>query len=190
MIPKPMMPSGADATALLATLGDPLVHLEPLGEEHREGLRAACAADREIWEIYPVCMIGEHFGPAFDAILANPARLAFASFAGGVLIGTTAFLQPDAPNRIVEIGGTYLAPDARGTAINRRIKTLMIDHAIAYGFDRIEFRVDTRNARSMRAVEKLGAKLEGVMRRQRITWTGYRRDTALYSLLANEWPPP
>ena len=179
----------ADAAALLATLADPPVHLEPLGEEHREGLRAACAADRDIWDIYPVCMTGAHFDPAFDAILASPARLPFASFAGGVLIGTTAYLNVDAPNRVLEIGGTYIAPDARGTAVNRRIKMLMIEHALACGFDRIEFRVDTRNGRSMRAVEKLGATLEGVMRRQRITWTGYRRDTALYSLLAEEWRP-
>jgi RimJ/RimL family protein N-acetyltransferase len=177
----------ADAAALLTTLADPPIHLEPLGEEHREPLRAACAADRDIWDIYPVCMIGEHFDPAFDAIMANSARLALASFAGGVLVGTTAFLQPDAANRVVEIGGTFLAPAARGTGVNRRIKRLMIDHAIACGFERIEFRVDTRNGRSMRAVEKLGASLEGIMRRQRITWTSYRRDTALYALLADDW---
>lgn len=179
----------ADAAALLATLADPPVHLEPLGDKHREGLRAACAADRDIWEIYSSCMIGAHFDPAFDAILASPTRLPFASFAGGVLVGTTGYLHVDAPNAVLEIGGTYLAPDARGTAINRRLKALLIDHAIACGFDRIEFRIDTRNTRSMRAVEKLGATLEGVMRRQRITWTGYRRDTALYALLADEWKP-
>ena len=183
------MTTQADGAALLATLADPPIHIEPLGEAHRAGLRAACAADRDIWEIYPVCMIGDHFDPAFDAILASPVRLPFASFAGGVLAGTTAYLNVDAANRVVEIGGTYLAPQARGTAVNAHIKRLMIDHAIACGFDRIEFRVDTRNGRSMRAVEKLGATLEGVMRRQRITWTGYRRDTALYSLLADEWRP-
>ena len=65
----------------------------------------------------------------------------------------------------------------------------MIEHAIGCGFDRIEFRIDTRNRRSMRAVEKLGATLEGVMRRQRTTWTGYRRDTAVYALLAEDWRP-
>jgi RimJ/RimL family protein N-acetyltransferase len=181
------MTTKADAAPLFATLADPPVHIEPLNEAHREGLRAACAADRDIWDIYPVCMIGEAFDPAFDAILGSATRLPFASFAGGVLVGSTAYLNADAPNRVVEIGGTYLAPDSRGTGVNRRIKALMLDHAVACGFDRIEFRIDTRNARSLRAVEKLGATFEGIMRRQRIIWTGYRRDTALYSLLGDEW---
>ena len=177
----------ADAAALLTTLADPPIHLEPLTEAHREGLRAACAADPDIWDIYPVCLYGERFDPAFDAILANPGRLPFASFAGGVLVGTTAYLNVEAAHGTLEIGGTYLAPDARGTGINTRIKRLMIDRALAAGFDRIEFRIDTRNARSMRAVENLGATREGVIRRHRITWTGYRRDSAIYSLLADEW---
>ena len=180
----------ADAAALIALPADPPIHLEPLGEEHREGLRAACAADHDIWEIYPACMIGEHFDPAFEAILASPVRLPFASFAGGVLVGMTAYLHVDTPNRVVEIGGTYLAPDARGTGVNGRIKRLMIGHAVASGFERIEFRIDARNGRSCAAVEKLGATREGVMRRQRITWTGHVRDTVLYALLAGEWAQP
>lgn len=175
------------AEALLTTLADGVVHLDPLGEEHREPLRAACAEDQTIWDIYPVCLIGEYFDPAFDAIMANPARLAFAIFAGGVLIGTTAYLSPSPADRTVEIGGTYIAPPARGSGINRHVKRLMIGHAFALGYHRIEFRIDARNRRSMAAVEKLGARLEGVMRRQRTTWTGHVRDTALYSLLPEEW---
>jgi RimJ/RimL family protein N-acetyltransferase len=67
------------------------------------------------------------------------------------------------------------------------MKKLMIDHAFACGFTRIEFRVDTRNKRSMAAVLKLGAKHEGTLRRNRITWTGYVRDTAVFGLLEEEW---
>ena len=105
-----------------------------------------------------------------------------------MLIGTSAFLNVDAPRRSLEIGGTYLAPAARGTGINARIKRLMIDHAIACGFDRVEFRIDVRNGRSLAAVEKLGAVREAVLVAERVTWTGHVRDTALYALSAADWP--
>ncbi len=177
----------ADAARLLTTLADPPIHLEPLDESHREPLRAACAEDDAIWDIYTVSMLGAQFDASFDAIMANPGRLAFALFAGGVLIGTSCYLNVAAAERQVEIGGTYLAPPARGTGINGRLKRLMIDHAIACGFARIEFRIDVRNGRSMAAVEKLGAVRETILPRERTTWTGHVRDTAVYALRAEEW---
>ena len=164
------------------------MHLEPLDESHREPLRAACAEDRDVWDIYPVSMLGERFDPVFDAIMADPRRHPFGTFAGGILVGTTGYLNVDAINRTLEIGGTYLAPPARGSGINARVKRLQIDHAIACGFIRLEFRIDTRNARSMAAVERLGAVREGILRRNRITWTGFVRDTAVYAILADDWP--
>ena len=177
----------ADAARLLTPLADPPLHLEPLDEAHREPLRAACAEDETIWEIYPVSMLGAHFDPSFDAIMANPDRRAFALFAGGVLIGTSSYLNIAATQSRVEIGGTYLAPPTRGTGINARVKRLMIDHAIACGFAHIEFRIDVRNSRSIAAVEKLGAARETVLRRERTTWTGHVRDTAVYTLDAGQW---
>lgn len=177
----------AEPGRLSARLVDDPIHLEPLDEAHREPLRAACAEDEAIWEIYPVSLLGAQFDPGFDAIMANPARIAFASFAGGVLIGTSSYLNRAAPQRQLEIGGTYLAPAARGTGINGRIKRLMIDHAIACGFARIEFRIDLRNGRSMAAVEKLGAVREAIIPRERTTWTGHVRDTAVYALRAADW---
>ncbi|MET0269742.1 MAG: GNAT family protein [Sphingomonas sp.] len=172
---------------LSVRLGDEVVHLEPLDETHREALRAACAQDEAIWEIYPASFAGAHFDASFDAYAGDGGRRLFALFAGGVLIGMSGYLNIDARNGVLEIGGTYLAPPARGTDLNRRFKRLLIDHAIACGFVRIEFRIDTRNARSMRAVAKLGALHEGTLRQQRVTWTGYRRDTAVFGLLAAEW---
>ena len=177
----------ADAACLLTPLADGVVHLEPLDEPHREALRAACADDDDFWTIYPRDFRGPAFDASFDEMQANPQRLPFALFAGGVLVGMSGYLNVDAASHVVEIGGTYLTKTARGTGVNRRYKQLLIDHALACGFQRIEFRIDTRNARSMAAVEKLGATKEGVMRRQRVTWTGYVRDTALYALLAEEW---
>jgi RimJ/RimL family protein N-acetyltransferase len=169
--------------ALHVPLGDCLV---PLAEAHREDLRAACAADAEIWMMFPYSMLGEAFDPAFDAMLATPGRLAFAVLVDGAVVGCTSYLH-DEVNAAVEIGGTFIHPRVRGSGFNRRMKALMIEHGFALGIGRIEFRVDTRNLRSCRAVEKLGCKLDGVLRRNRRTWTGYVRDTAIYSLLPGEW---
>ena len=77
----------------------------------------------------------------------------------------------------------------RVTVFNRRVKDLMLRRAFDCGFRRVEFRVDRRNARSQAAMAKLGAVREGVIRAERITWTGHVRDTVLFSILANEWPP-
>lgn len=183
--PVPRPP--ADLAALIAPIDAGDLHLEQLGEWHREALRAICPVDDPVWDIYPVRLAGEDFDAAFDAIVQNARRYPFAIFAGGALVGISGFLHLDMPSRVLEIGGTYMAPSARGTGLNGRIKPLLIGRAIAAGFDRLEFRIDARNARSLRAVEKLGAVKEGVLRRQRVTWTGHVRDTAILSILASEW---
>ncbi len=89
----------------------------------------------------------------------------------------------------LEIGFTYYRPRFRGTGINRRIKDMMIRRAIESGFHRIEFRVDSRNKRSQAAMNKLGATREGVLRADTVTWTGHVRDTVMFSILSDEWPP-
>jgi len=73
--------------------------------------------------------------------------------------------------------------------MNRRIKDMMLRRAFACGFNRVEFRVDVRNARSQAACAKLGAVREGVRRSDTITWTGHVRDTVVFSILKDEWPP-
>lgn len=177
----------ADAAALHRRLTDGALTLEPLAEQHREALRAACAADAEIWEIYSSSFAGAYFDPNFDGLIAGSGRTMFAITRDGALIGMSGFLNIVAEHRRLEIGNTYIAPAERGTGTNRAMKALMIGHALACGFDRIEFRIDSRNARSRAAVAKLGATREGVMRHHMITWTGYRRDTVLFSLLREEW---
>jgi RimJ/RimL family protein N-acetyltransferase len=79
-------------------------------------------------------------------------------------------------------------PDARAGYVNPETKMLMLDHAFVSGAHRVQFRVDTRNKRSQAAVAKLGAVREGVLRRDRLTWTGYVRDTVVFSILDHEWP--
>jgi RimJ/RimL family protein N-acetyltransferase len=111
----------------------------------------------------------------------------YAIVADGRLVGMTAWLRPVPSAQTVEIGNSYIHPDARGTGLNGRVKRLMIDHAFAVGIRRIEFRIDERNARSQAAVAKLGARKEGVLRAERLTWTGHVRDTGLWSLLEADW---
>ena len=110
----------------------------------------------------------------------------YAIIDGDRLIGMTAWLRPDWSAQTVEIGNSYIHPAARGTGFNGRLKKLMIDHAFAAGIRRIEFRIDERNARSQAAVAKLGGVKEGVLRAERMTWTGHVRDTGLWSLLTKE----
>ena len=100
----------------------------------------------------------------------------------------TAFLRHMPALQTLEIGNSYIIPFLRGSGFNARVKRLLLDRAFACGIRRVEFRVDDRNARSKAAVLKLGAKLDGVIRAERITWTGHVRDTALFSILAEEWP--
>jgi RimJ/RimL family protein N-acetyltransferase len=88
----------------------------------------------------------------------------------------------------VEIGTTFLHPDVRGTLVNHESKLLMLEHAFDSGALRVQFRVDTRNLRSHAAVARLGAVREGILRRDRLTWTGYVRDTVYFSILEDEWP--
>jgi RimJ/RimL family protein N-acetyltransferase len=165
------------------------LRIRPLTEDHRVTLKAACAEDREIWPIYAISYDPEHFDESFDRLCSRSHAHAFALFSGEELAGMSAYINIDAARGVLEIGNTYYVPKMRGTGFNRRVKDLMLRRAIDCGFRRIEFRVDARNARSQAAMAKLGAVREGVIRAERITWTGHVRDTVLFSILANEWPP-
>ena len=161
---------------------------EPFTEAHRDALKGACAEDAEIWEIY-----SNHFGPdgfdrSIDRYLANPNNSTFVLFDGDDLAGMSSFLGIDAGRQVLEIGGTYIRPMLRGTGFNRRAKAMMLERAFDCGIRRVEFRVDARNTRSQAAMTKLGATREGVLRGDRVTWTGHVRDTVLYSILKDEWP--
>lgn len=179
----------ADRAALAGPLSDGDLRLEPLAEAHREALRRACAADRDIWDIYPISFLGDAFDRNLSIILADPARTMLAIHHDNALVGMSGFLNIAPQHRRLEIGSSYIVPTVRGTGLNGRVKRLMIDRAFAGSFARIEFKVDARNARSLAAVAKLGAVREGRLRRDRITWTGHVRDTVIFSILRDEWPP-
>ncbi len=168
------------------TEGD--IALEPLCEAHREGLRAACQDDPDIWDIYPLSYWGDAFDPQFDIMLnSGSARQCYAVLKDGIVVGMTAWIASGARGHAIEIGNTYIVPCLRGTGFNSRLKRLMIDHAVSLGIMRIVLKVDEINTRSQAAVLKLGCTREGVLRAERITWTGRVRNTVMYSILADEW---
>jgi RimJ/RimL family protein N-acetyltransferase len=163
--------------------------LEPMAEAHRDALKAACAQDLDIWNIYSTSYDPDHFDAAFDLILSRPNWRGFVLFVGGELVGMSCFLGIDPDRQVLEIGNTYYVPRMRGTGLNRRVKDLMLGRAFGCGFRRVEFRVDARNGRSQAAMAKIGGVREGVLRQDRITWTAHVRDTVLFSILADEWEP-
>jgi RimJ/RimL family protein N-acetyltransferase len=168
------------------------VRLEPMGETHKAGFRALCDAEPSVWtELYPISWAGEHFEPAWRKLMDDAAAgrmIGFAVLVGGRCGGITCFSGIDAANRAVQIGGTYYAPELRGGATNPAAKRLLLGEAFEQGARRVQLNVDAINARSRAAVRKLGAVQEGVLRQDRICWTGRIRDTVVFSILADEWP--
>ncbi|HEX3700614.1 MAG TPA: GNAT family protein [Phenylobacterium sp.] len=175
-----------------AILENRFVRLEPMAERHRDALRAACEADPDVWPaLYPFSWAFEHFEPTWAKLAADIAAgttIAFAVMVDGRCGGISCFSSIEAANGSVEIGGTYYRPELRGGATNPAAKRLMLSHAFEAGARRVQFKVDAINARSRAAVLKLGAVQEGVLRQDRVCWTGRVRDTVIFSILSEEWP--
>ena len=162
------------------------VRAEPMAEAHRAALKAACAEDRVIWDIFSLDFGPDGFDRNFDRMAAM-GWVGFALYGHDELVGMSNFLNIDEIRGVIEIGGTYYRPRFRGTGVNHRIKDMMMRRAFECGYRRVEYRVDARNQRSQAAMTKLGAVREGVNRADRITWTGHVRDTVLFSILRDEW---
>ncbi len=120
-----------------------------------------------------------------DAGRMNP----FAVIAGGRAVGMTTFCNIDQDNRHVEIGYTWLSPTVQRTSVNTAAKLLLLGHAFdACDAIAVEFRTHWHNRQSRAAIERLGAKQDGVLRNHRIGPDGSLRDTVVYSILPHEWP--
>jgi RimJ/RimL family protein N-acetyltransferase len=156
-------------------------------EDWHDALKAACAEDSVIWLIYANNFGPDGFEDAIALYRSTSRNRTFVLFEGDELAGMSSYLGIDEGRGVLEIGGTYYRPKFRGTGFNRRVKDMMLRRAFDCGFRRVEFRVDERNKRSQAAMAKLGAVREGVMRADRITWTGHVRDTVLFSILKDEW---
>jgi RimJ/RimL family protein N-acetyltransferase len=102
--------------------------------------------------------------------------------------GSTRFGHIDKRNKVVHIGWSWLGEDFRGSGLNQHIKYLMLQYAFEkMSYKKVEFRIDERNMASRKAVEKIGAQLEGILRSNVITKTGYRRNSCCYGILLSEW---
>jgi RimJ/RimL family protein N-acetyltransferase len=155
---------------------------ERYDERHHDRLKAACAEDGDVWEIYANNFGPDGFDKSIDFYTSSPRNRTFVLFQGDELAGMSSYLGIDEARQVLEIGGTYNRPHLRGTGFNRRVKDMMLERAFDCGIRRVEFRVDIRNQRSQAAMKKLGA-----VRADRITWTGHVRDTVLFAILKEEW---
>ena len=177
----------------VAVLTDRWVQLEPLGDQHRDALRAA-ADDPRIWIHTLMVARGPEFDCWFDNVLAHRATgrqypFAVRRRADQAIVGSTSYLDPELWHRRVEIGSTWYTPEVWGTRVNAECKLLLLAHAFdVLGMNRVSLCTDARNARSQAAIEKLGAVKEGVLRSHMVTQGGRIRDSVLYSIVIEEWP--
>ncbi|HEY0864754.1 MAG TPA: GNAT family protein [Lacunisphaera sp.] len=171
------------------------VRLEPLGPGHVAGLFAA--ATPEVFRyllIPPFRTAADADKYVADALAAQAtgAEVAFATVSqeDGRVVGTTRFLDIRRPHRGLEIGWTWISPGAQRTAVNTEAKYLMLRQAFeGWGALRVQLKTDANNAQSRAAILRLGASFEGVLRKQMLRpHDGYERDTAMFSIIAPEWP--
>ncbi|MDE3743404.1 GNAT family N-acetyltransferase [Maribacter polysaccharolyticus] len=102
--------------------------------------------------------------------------------------GCTRFMNIDWKNKVLQIGSTWIGREFHGTGLNTQMKALMLSHAFGtMDFEKIEFRIDERNIRSRKAVEKLGGVLEGVLRKNVYLLDGFKRNTCCYGILKEAW---
>jgi RimJ/RimL family protein N-acetyltransferase len=176
-----------DPAALAEPMAGDGCSAELFSEKHREALKAACAEDGEVWEIYANNFGPDGFDDSIHRYTSNPSNRTFVLFDGDELAGMSSYLGIDEGRGVLEIGGTYYRPHLRGTGFNGRIKDMLLKRAFDCGIRRVEFRVDIRNGRSQAAMKKLGAVREGVLRADRVTWTSHVRDTVLFAILRDEY---
>jgi N-acetyltransferase len=174
-----------------ATVGTPFASLAPLAEQDRELLRTL-ASDPAIWTYWPRNMAPANWDANFDWMLGEQAAerwlLHTVRTPQGELVGQTCYLAIRSEHKGVEIGGTWYLPSVHGSQVNPSCKLMLLEHAFACGAQRVELKTHASNARSRAAMLKMGATFEGIHRRHMLQHDGTWRDTAWYSVLAEEWP--
>jgi N-acetyltransferase len=177
-------------------LAGPHARLEPLSMAHHDALCDA-TRDGELWKLWYTAV------PSPEGMAAEIARrlelqtrgtmLPFTSFDaspnGGRVAGMTTYMNIDAAHRRVEIGSTWTAARLQRSAFNTQCKRLLLGHAFeTLDCIAVEFRTHRLNTQSRRAIERLGAQLDGILRAHLRSPDGSLRDTAVYSITAAEWP--
>ncbi len=167
--------------------------LAPLSSDHGAALTEA-AEDGALWKLwYTAIPSPQGMTAEIERRLklqAAGAMLPFTVFdADGKVAGMTTYMNVDAANRRVEIGSTWYAKRVQRTALNTQCKLLLLQHAFeTLDCIAVEFRTHFFNHQSRRGIERLGAKLDGVMRNHQIAPNGTLRDTVVYSIIPGEWP--
>ena len=175
------------------SLSGPHARVEPLSQSHLAGLTEA-VKDGELWKLwYTFIPKPEDMAKEIDRRLglqASGAMLPWTVFdADDQIAGMTTYMNVDATNRRVEIGSTWYARRVQRSALNTQCKLLALQHA----FEKldciaVEFRTHFFNHQSRRAIERLGAKQDGILRYHQIAPNGTLRDTVVFSIIASEWP--
>jgi len=176
------------------TLAGSLVTLEPLRPDHHDELIAA-ASDGRLWDLWYTAV------PSPESMRADIAEKLAEQAAGtrlpftvrrtdtGAVVGMTTYLNIEAAVPRLEIGSTWTAQSAQRTGINAESKLLLLTHAFdVLGCLAVEFRTHWHNLQSRTAIERLGAKQDGVLRNHRRMPDGSLRDTVVFSILDSEWP--
>jgi len=177
------------------TLTGKLVRLEPLSPEHAAEL-AEAGKDESVWQYmrYGQVTTPEKMGWLVGLLLEWQERGTDLPFAvmhreSGRAIGMTRYMNISPADRNLEIGGTWYAPAFQRTGVNTESKYLLLGQAFeGLGCLRVQFRTDVRNLRSQQAIERLGARREGVLREHMILPDGTVRSSVFYSILKDEWP--
>jgi len=184
-----------DLWKIPVTLTGKVVRLEPLSEAHIRSL-ALAGQDESIWKymLYADLTSEESMMAWVRDMLGRQQTgtdLPFAviHMASGRVAGATRYLEMRPPHRSLEIGGTWYAPEFQRTAVNTECKYLMLKYAFEeMKCSRVQFKADVRNEQSIRAIERLGAVREGVLRNHYILQDGTFRDSIYFSILDREWP--
>jgi len=174
------------------TLENDFVRLEPLAAEHADDLAAATAGLEDRW--YTSVPSAQGVPAEIERRRRMQAEGTMNPFAvvrrdTGRAVGMTTFCTIDQPNRTVEIGYTWISPEVHGTAVNPSAKRLLLEHAFEQcDAIRVQLCTHFHNRQSRAAIERLGAKRDGILRNHRIGADGALRDTVVYSILPHEWP--
>ena len=171
-----------------------LVRLEPLERTHRNKLLEA-AADGRLWELWFTSVpseatIDSYIETALDG-RASGTMYPFVVIdkVSEKIIGSTRYLNISRENLRLEIGATWYAKSYQRSGVNTECKFLLLSHAFeSLNCICVQFRTHWHNLASRRAIERLGAKMDGVLRNERISPDGSKRDTVVYSILDSEWP--
>jgi N-acetyltransferase len=176
------------------TLSTDRLTLQPLTLDHVPAL-AKAASDGELWEkkttTVPRPEGFEDYVRKAQELQSAGLALPFATIIrdGDQVVGSTRFMNIDTANHRVEIGTTWIAKSWQRSFVNTHAKFLMLRHAFEeLGCNAVEIRTHSLNDQSRAAIERLGAKLDGILRRHMIMPDGHIRDTAVYSILPEEWP--